>query len=191
MLPRDFSTFTPRRLMSFTPLNLPDFLPGRLILTKGCRADYRELEQFHYLPGRPATWAAVWTIRYLPPESGPFWTQSQTVAVGVLSYPTPRSLLRERYFNRQCCSQAENLAFANANLRTISRIIVHPQFRSLGLSTILVRCLCLHCPTRYVEAFARMARAHPFFDRAGMKRIRPARPHQPVYFIFDRNCPVL
>lgn len=174
-------------------MSLPTFLPGRFFLAQGNSHDYDELACFHYLARRPATWADVWTIRYEDHPDRSRWAdlrQRRLVAVAVLSYPVPSCRPRERFFGREQFSRAQNLAFANANLRTISRVIVHPQFRSLGLSSILVRKLCQVCPTRYVEALAIMARAHPLFDLAGMTRIAPACPHEPVYFIFDRAaCP--
>jgi len=49
------------------PYALPTFLPGQLTLDRGFPRDYLELEQFHYLPKRPATWCQVWTIHYHPP----------------------------------------------------------------------------------------------------------------------------
>ncbi len=167
-------------------LPLPTFLPGQLILSRGTSGDYRELECFHYLTKRPATWAAVWSIRYLPRNCPTPESNSRLAAVGVLSYPVPSCRPRERVLDRLNFTRAQNLAFANQQVRTISRVVVHPQFRSLGLSTILVQCLCDNCDTRYVEAIAMMARAHPFFDRAGMTRIAPERDDEPVYFILDR-----
>jgi GNAT superfamily N-acetyltransferase len=162
-------------------VQLPDFLPGKLVLEPGIPRDYRALEQFHYLPKRPATWAGVWRIRYGQNDD------ERLVGVGVLSYPTARCSERERFFGHSHDPSGEHVRFANANLRTISRVIVHPQFRSLGLSTVLVKCLIQHCPTRYVEAMARMGRAHPFFERAGMRRVEPEDPKAPVYFIVDRG----
>jgi hypothetical protein len=167
---------------------LPDFLPGQLTLDRGSSSDYHALAGFHYVARRPATWAGVWTVRYSHPraELGNA-SPSRVVAVGVLSYPVPSCRARERYFERTRFTRNENLIFANQHIRTISRIIVHPQFRSLGLSTALVRCLCEKCDTRYIEAIAMMARAHPFFERAGMKRIEPIDPDEPAYFILDRS----
>jgi hypothetical protein len=137
-------------------LQLPDFLPGRLFLTPGNRRDYLSLE--------PATWAAVWSVRYQSASEAPTISNDLTrvVAVGVLSYPVPSCLPRERFLGRTGFTRKQNLRFANENVRTISRVVVHPQFRSLGLSTILVRRLCQMCDTRYVESLAVMARAHPF-----------------------------
>src|SRR6185436_3438382 len=108
--------------------NLPDFLPGRLVLEPGTSRDYFALEQFHYLPKRPATWAAVWRIRYIARDVD----DDRTIAVGVLSYPTARSKPRERWFNMQSYSYGQMLRFANEHIRAISRVVVHPQFRALG-----------------------------------------------------------
>jgi hypothetical protein len=168
---------------------LPDFLPGRLTLARGNSSDYHALAEFHYVARRPATWASVWTVRYTEPTIPPaHYAQSRVVAVGVLSYPVPSCRARERYFRRTHLTRNQNLRFANRHIRTISRVIVHPQFRSLGLSTALVRCLCANCDTRYIEAIAMMARAHPFFERAGMQRIESIDPDEPAYFILDRHA---
>jgi hypothetical protein len=180
---------------------LPQFLPGKLTLERGGSKDYKALAQFHYLAKRPATWAAVWVVRYTPRDScfqltataHPDDPKSQArdisrpVAVGVLSYPVPSCRPRERVLGIESLSRKQKLVIVNQQVRTISRVVVHPQFRSLGLSSILVRCLCDHCDTRFVESIAMMARAHPFFDRAGMTRVDPPDPDQPVYFILDRD----
>jgi GNAT superfamily N-acetyltransferase len=178
---------------------LPQFLPGKLTLEPGSARDYAALAQFHYIPRRPATWAAVWVIRYDPspdlPRSaacdGCAPTAVRPVAVGVLSYPVPSCRLRERALGIQRLTRRQKLRIINRKLRTISRVVVHPQFRSLGLSSVLVRRLCENCDTRYVEAIAMMARAHPLFERAGMTRFEPEEPDEPVYFLFDRFAAAL
>jgi GNAT superfamily N-acetyltransferase len=164
---------------------LTTFLPGELRLERGTAGDYRALEAHHYRRGRPASWAQIWTIRSVPPPGrsrhGP-----RVAAVAVVSYPIPNCLPRRRALGL-VCSPAEELAFANEHIRTISRVIVHPQFRALGLSSILVSWICEHCDTRYVEAMAAMGRAHPFFERAGMKQYEPTQKNGAVYYLFDRK----
>jgi hypothetical protein len=159
------------------------FLPGHLFLCRGTRRDYDSLAAFHYLRGRPATFADVWTARYREPAA----RRSRLVAIGVLSWPV-LNVPPRRHALRLRGSCKARLRFANRQVRTISHVIVHPQFRALGLSTRLVRLLCAHCPTRYVEASAAMAAAHPLFARAGMRRIDPP-PHEerPTYFLLDRQ----
>ena len=113
--------------------------------------------------------------------------KSQVVAVGVLAYPTPASRARERVLHLTGPRYGPKLAFVNRHVRTIARIIVHPQFRSLGMAAWLVRRICEDCPTRYVEAFAAMGEVHPFFERGGMTRVEPATAAEAAYFIFDRE----
>jgi GNAT superfamily N-acetyltransferase len=73
-------------------------------------------------------------------------------------------------------------------------VIIHPQFRSLGLASALVRHVCEQCTTRYVEAYAVMGRVHPFFEKGGMIRhdrddddARSSSSTGPVYYLFDRG----
>ena len=163
---------------------LPGVLPGRLVLEPGQPGDYFELERFHYLPKAPRTWQAVWRVRYQGLRT------SRLVAVGVLSWPVPTILARDRYFGMVGFTYGEKLRFANQHIRTISRVVVHPQFRSFGLATRLIECLCHRCPTRYVDALAMMGHAHPMFERAGMQRLAsgdPDDPRRPAYYILDRH----
>jgi predicted N-acetyltransferase YhbS len=89
-------------------------------------------------------------------------------------------------------SYREKILFANANVRTLSRVIVHPQFRSIGLASLLVREVCREAGTRYVEALAVMGRVHPFFEKGGMQRVDVpgAVGGDPAYFLHDRGGPI-
>jgi len=164
----------------FDPLN-----PEAFTLLDGNIDDYRTLQRFHYRARRPATWCRVVAARFAwPGRAAPV-----TVAVGVLSWPTACSRGRQRAFAMNGWTYGEQLLFANANIRTISRVIVHPTFRSLGLSTRIIRRLIELCPTRYVEAAAVMGRAHPLFEKAGMTRFDPTGDRDPVYYLFDKSPP--
>jgi ABC-type ATPase with predicted acetyltransferase domain len=166
--------------------DIAHFLPGKLWIAPGSARDYATLSAFHYRSCRPATFAGAWAVRYASP--GVPRDQARPVAVAVLSWPVPSCFARERFLGRfGKFARSENLRFANRHVRTISRVIVHPQFRSLGLGVTLVRWICRHCNTRYVEALATMGRAHPLFERAGMTRVEPDRPDRPMYYIFDRR----
>ena len=70
----------------------------------------------------------------------------RVVAVGVLSYPTIRSTPRERTLGLRDATPRERAAYFNVHVRTISRVVVHPQFRGLGLASELVRKLIAVCP---------------------------------------------
>ena len=167
---------------------LPDFLPGRLTLEPGSSADYRPLAGFHYRAGPPATWARVVAVRHSAPwqlAADPA-APGRPVAVGVLSWPTAVSRPRREVFGLDRADFGAQLRFANAHLRTVSRVVVHPQFRGLGLATRVIVALCDWCPTRFVEASAAMGAVHPMFDRAGLQRHRTDSPG-PAYFWLDRR----
>ena len=161
------------------------FLQGALILQQGCAKDYRALERFHYVPKRPATWASVVVARYVPGDGQPI----RLIGVGVLSYPSALLRARHRTFGLKPMHYGQRMRWSNAHVRTISRIIVHPQFRGIGLSTLLIHWLRDQCSTRYIEAPARMGHAHPLFERAGFTRVEPIDADEPVYYWFDRLTP--
>ncbi len=59
----------------------------------------------------------------------------------------------------------------NKDFINISRVVVHPKFRSIGLGMRLVRESLPLVSKKYVETTAVMAKYNPFFEKAGMKRI--------------------
>ena len=186
-----------------------EILRGTITIERGASADYRALAHFHYAPGRPATWAGVWRAVYWEEErqrhcklqiEGPVLSlpkdcklqigegkPSHVVAVGVLSFPVLSLRQRERALGLEGMDPRQRRAWVNGNIRTISRVIVHPQFRSLGLASALVRRICADCTVRYVEALAAMGEVHPFFEKGGMRRVTSPGSDQPAYFILDRE----
>jgi GNAT superfamily N-acetyltransferase len=161
---------------------IDSFLPGKLWIERGAVADFAALERFHYRNGRPATWAGVWVVRY----RGPAATDHRPVAVAVLSYPCLNSAARDAALNLAHLPARDKIPFVNQNVRTISRVIVHPQFRSLGLASRLVTYVCNQCPTRWVEAYAAMGKVHPFFEKGGMRKLDTGN-ENPVYYYLDRE----
>jgi GNAT superfamily N-acetyltransferase len=146
-------------------------------LERGEYSDYLRLRRFHYRRGRPGVVARV--IRAVVRlRSG----REELAGVLVLSYPVPCCAERHRVFSTGRRGLRENIAFANAHLRSISRVIVHPCYRGLGLATRLVREAMAECPTPFIEARAQMGRAMPLFERAGMRAVEPLQTGRPVYY---------
>ena len=56
----------------------------------------------------------------------------------------------------------------NRELRIISRVVIAPNWRGLGLASRLVAETLGQVGTPYVEALAAMGQVHPFFEQAGM-----------------------
>lgn len=138
---------------------VPTFLGGELIVRRGTAAEFRELEPFHYRRGQVTSWAAVWAAEY----------EGRLAGVAVLSYPTLRCLARERALGWEGLSNQEKGRRANAEVRTIRRVIVHPTFRGAGVACALIRCVLYHHPVRWMEGISVMERVAPVFGRAGMR----------------------
>jgi GNAT superfamily N-acetyltransferase len=178
-----------------------DFLRGKIRITRGSVADYRALAHLHYVPGDPATFAGVWKAEFEDLQFA-IWdlqlkdfnrksaiANRKLIAVAVLLYPVIALRARHRALGLSGCRfGGRQLRWLNGNVRTIARVIVHPQFRALGLASALVRRVLRDCPTRYVEAVAAMGAVHPFFVRAGMTMIEPVYEDEAAYFLFDRRC---
>jgi hypothetical protein len=59
----------------------------------------------------------------------------------------------------------------NEKLSIISRVVVHPKYRTIGLGTKLVKETLPLAGTPYVEMPAVMAKYNPFAEKAGMRKI--------------------
>lgn len=172
----------------------------RLVERDGSLADYAALGEFHYLAQHPGTATRVLVLDDPePPITARFERQSAIeyrqspapapapVAVLVESYPSLSCVLRNhatggRYTGWSDRSAAGRLL--NAEVRCISRVVVHPQWRGLGLAVRLVRRALDTATTPYTEALAAMGRVHPFFALAGMTEYR-RHPHAPDQRLLD------
>ena len=147
-----------------------DSNPADWPVERGTIADYRHLSQFHYLGGPPAVHKRVYVIR--PPQG--------SRGIGALLEPSPAGVLVVSPPLR--CVAGRNLATSgrysgnlgralpllNAEMECISRVIIHPSYRGLGLAVRLVRHALSEGQKPYMEALAVMGHIHPFFERAGM-----------------------
>jgi hypothetical protein len=59
----------------------------------------------------------------------------------------------------------------NEKLSIITRVVVHPKYRTIGLGVKLVRETLARAGTPYVEMPAVMAKYNPFAEKAGMQKI--------------------
>jgi hypothetical protein len=137
---------------------------GRITIETGTLADYTALSRFHYRAGRPATLVRI--LRAVDAESG-------TLA-GVLTASMPtidgawRRLAWPGRYDARLLGKSRALRRVNDELRTISRVIIEPRFRALGIAAGLVRAYLADPLTPATEAVASMGALCPFFARAGM-----------------------
>lgn len=161
-----------------------DFLPGHFRFAPGCLADYKQLASFHYKGPTLGVARVFRRVVYHDPCGA-----KRTAAVAVACMPTLRQRHREAFFGIGDLTVKQIGGFVNEHLLVISRVILHPQFRGMGLSTLLIRDLIRKCPKRYVEASAVMGRFIPMFERAGMVRLSPLEAPGPAYFLLDKRHP--
>ena len=97
----------------------------------------------------------------------------ETIAVLVASMPTLNGRWRAIAWPGEYDTpdKRANARRLNDEVRVISRVIVDPRYRGLGLAVQLVRAYLEDAVTLRTEALAAMAHACPFFERAGMRRI--------------------
>jgi hypothetical protein len=135
-----------------------------IAIEPGTPADYDALSRFHYRAGRPATLVRI--LRAAERASG------TPAAVLTVSMPTIdgawRRLAWPGRYDPRVLGKRGALRRVNDELRTISRVIVEPRFRALGLAVRLVRAYLARPLTPATEAVASMGSLCPFFTRAGM-----------------------
>lgn len=134
------------------------------VIEAGTPGDYLALERFHYCAGAPATWAGVLAARAA--------CDGELAGVLVVSRPTLNGWWRELAWpGVYGGGDRTRAAIAiNAGLRTISRVVVDPRWRGMGVGVALVRAYLASPLTRDTEAVAAMGRICPIFERAGMTR---------------------
>lgn len=140
--------------------------PFEVVIEPAPRDALAPLMPLHYRSGAPAT-----TVRTLVARE----TRTDTIAGALsVSMPTLNAPWRDlawpaRYRTGDKRLDAHRL---NDEVRCISRVIVDPRFRGLGVARRLVHAY-LHDPlTPHTEAGAAMGLASPFFERAGMHAYR-------------------
>ncbi|MHC4435941.1 MAG: hypothetical protein ACYS3S_01180 [Planctomycetota bacterium] len=134
-----------------------------LQIMPGCLYDYKRLSRYHYRGGHPGPASAIFVMNRPGCE----------IPVGVIVYSTAPAVLELRNIatNHIFAGLDRNtqLGLINANIRRISRVIIEPRFRGLGLASRLVRETMPLVNVPIVEALAVMGWVNPFFERAGMK----------------------
>ena len=135
-------------------------------------SDYKRLACYHYLEDRPGPFAAVFAMR------------RGTETIGVIVYTMPSIGLELRnaatgdiFAGFDVKTQ---MALINRNIRYISRVIIKPRYRGLGLASRLVRETMAKMNVPIVEAMAVMGMVNPFFEKAGMRAYTAPMPRRCV-----------
>ena len=147
----------------------------RVQIVAGDLNDYKRLAGYHYRDGKLGPYAAIFSMKM------------ETEAIGVIVYkmPTPGAELRGVAMGDifDGLDRSTRLTLINRNIRCISRVIIEPRFRGLGLASRLVRETMPRMDVPIIEAMAVMGTVNPFFEKAGMKAYVGKRPARCVQLI--------
>jgi hypothetical protein len=145
-----------------------------LKIVPGTIADYKTLCRFHYRHCQTGPVSAVYKII----DTHPMREQIEPI-VGVIVYSMPacsvqlRNIATQGLFTKSGSSSV-NMQLVNQNIRTISRVVIEPRYRALGLAYELVQQTMPLLNTAYIEALAVMGKVNPFFEKAGMMKYEAA-----------------
>jgi len=140
-------------------------------VVEGTRQDYEKLACFHYRSSQ------------LPPPYKIFALKHQNELVGVIVYSYPPATCFGR---RQALGRVASLTELNKDFVWISRVVLQPKYRTIGLGALLVKKTLPLIDRRYVETIAVMAKYNPFFERAGMTKIAQRKPHKSILKAIER-----
>jgi len=138
--------------------------------------DYGELAHFHYREGRLGPFAAIFALR----ADERLCRRLGKRPVGVIVYTMPvvgaelRNVATADFFAG--FDRRTRLALINRNIRCISRVIIEPRFRCLGLASRLVCETMPMMGVPIIESMAVMGLVNPFFEKAGMTGYMAAMP---------------
>jgi ABC-type lipoprotein export system ATPase subunit len=131
----------------------------------GSREDYERLSHLHYRDsGLP-----------VPREIYAMEREGELLGVIVYSYPPIRASGR-----KEAVGYSPDIGELNSGWAIISRVIVHPKYRTIGLGSYLVRESLARQGSAHVELIAVMARYNPFAERAGMRLVQVNEPHDSI-----------
>ena len=138
-----------------------------ITIEHGTISDYRRLAHLHYRGAQPATHTLVLRATRTCPIVGEI-----LAGVLVVSMPTLNSAWRNRAWPGVFSTESKtiNAKRINKHLRCISRVIIDPRSRGLGIASALVRAYLEQPQTTATESIAAMGSVCPFIERAGMQR---------------------
>ena len=139
-----------------------------LEIVGGVGADYMRLCGWHYRESGLGPYCSIYVIR---DNGSKLRIGGGVVGVIVYKMPTPNVELRNVAVGGLFSGYGDRrlkLQMVNRNVRCISRVIIEPRYRGLGLGSWLVRETLALAGVAVVESLAVMGAVNPFFERAGM-----------------------
>jgi ABC-type lipoprotein export system ATPase subunit/GNAT superfamily N-acetyltransferase len=136
---------------------------------EGSIADYRKLSVFHYRTSHCPAPKKIFVLK----------RKDELCGVIVYSWAPPNTFGRSKVWKG-------NFQKLQQELSTITRVVVHPKYRTIGLGIKLVKETLPLSPTPCVETIAVMARYNPFFEKAGMQKVAESKPNPNVLEVIEK-----
>lgn len=128
----------------------------------GNKEDYAKLKKFHYRQASLGALKQVYKCTY----------KDEVIGVIVVAYPHLALKGRNVALNNKLAKMTkENCNYINKHIDYVARVIIHPKYRGIGLSKVMLESYFKLTDATYVETVAVMANYNPFFEKAGMQRI--------------------
>jgi ABC-type ATPase with predicted acetyltransferase domain len=131
-------------------------------ITEGIKTDYKKLAHFHYRDSRLFATHKIFVMK------------RNDETVGAIVYSSPPLVVSGR---RQALGKKITIQEINRDITRISRVVIHPKYRTIGLGAKIVKETLPHAGKPYVETIAVMAKYNPFFEKAGMTKITQTTPN--------------
>jgi ABC-type transport system involved in cytochrome c biogenesis ATPase subunit len=144
-------------------------LTKQMTIGQGTKNDYKALSQFHYRTSRLPAPRKIFILK----------RKDELCGVIVYSYPSPMTFGRSKVWKGNF-QQLQN------EISIVSRVVIHPKYRSIGLGAKLISETLNQTETQQVEAVAVMAKYNPFFEKAGMQKIAESKPSVHVLDVLSR-----
>jgi len=142
-----------------------------VVIREATKGDYLRLSHLHYRDSRVPV-----PLRFFAMERG-------GELIGVIAYSYPPIITAGRV---KAVGYRPNIEELNRDWSLISRVIIHPKYRSTGLGVRLVRDTLPLVGRRHVELVAVMAQYNPFAEHAGMRLTMKSKPDPSVIEAVER-----
>jgi GNAT superfamily N-acetyltransferase len=129
-------------------------------IEQGTTKDWQALADFHYRSHKIAALRRIFCLK----------RGEELCGVIVYTYPGAAASGRRLVMPRM------DMHELNRRVSQISRVVIHPKYRTIGLGVKLVRETLPLCGTEYVEMSAVMAKYNPFAEKAGMTKVLEQEP---------------
>ncbi len=132
-------------------------------LVAGTKANWQSFSCWHYRPDRLYFVDRIFMLKH---------SSGTPAAIAVYSFAHANNRIRNTALNQMNYMPIpiwQKLKMINYDFRTISRVVVRPEFRGIALGSELLRRTMPLLNVRFIEAIAVMAKYSQLFCRAGMQ----------------------